>query len=212
MYLFDPSILPELSDVFATYVPRTACSRDRSFNRRLLKILELISAPKISYGSGIYGIASDLASPAEGGAEKYDCLDARGGLLTVIKLLSDRLGLIPLENTDDIITNILEYCKSNYRGRITLEEMEKSLSLSGSYISSLFAKKLGVGLHDYVNSLRTADACRLLTTTNESVADISVAVGFGTPRTFNRVFLESFGMSPREYRNKFFLRSVAENL
>ena len=120
-----------------------------------------------------------------------------------INKLCEKLGLVPAENQDTVMLAILEHCAENYRGKITLESMEQSLSLNGCYISTLFMRRLGMGFHDYINSLRLSDACRLLTTTDESVSKIATEVGFGTSRTFNRVFLENFGMSPREYRIKF---------
>lgn len=98
---------------------------------------------------------------------------------------------------------MLEYCNTNYVGKITLESMEENMHLNGCYISTLFMRRLGMGFHDYINSLRIADACKLLTTSKLSIIDIAETVGFGTSRTFNRVFVDNFGMTPREYRNKF---------
>ncbi|MCI5512676.1 MAG: AraC family transcriptional regulator [Clostridia bacterium] len=188
MFLFDPAILPELSDAFATSVPQTAASTDFDFNRSVLPVMKLITEPE----------ASDDA-----GREEYDCVAARGGLLLIMRKLCEKLGLVPAENQDTVMLAILEHCAENYRGKITLESMEQSLSLNGCYISTLFMRRLGMGFHDYINSLRLSDACRFLTTTGESVSKIATDVGFGTSRTFNRVFLENFGMSPREYRIKF---------
>ena len=57
MFLFDPAILPELSDTFATSIPQTASSTDFDFNRSILPIMKLITEPK---------------TPAETGREEYD--------------------------------------------------------------------------------------------------------------------------------------------
>lgn len=189
MFLFDPAVLPEMTDIFSSFIPKTACSRDKEFNRQLLPILELITKPKLT------------EEGADG--EQFDCVVVRGGLLTVVKLLSNKLGLTQVTDTEDAMYRMLEYCNKNYRDRITLEDMEREFHLTGCYISTIFMKKLGVGFHGYINSLRIADACRLLTTTDESITSIAYGVGFSTSRTFNRVFLESSGMSPRAYRCKF---------
>lgn len=188
MFLFDPAVLPEMTDAFSAFIPKTACSTDKQFNRQLLPILELITKPQYSEGE-------------EG--EKYDCVAARGGLLAVVKLLSNKLGLTPIAAPDDVMYRMLEYCNSHYRDRLTLEEMEAEFHLNGCYISTIFTKKLGIGFHEYVNSLRLSDACKLLTSTDESITSIAYIVGFSTSRTFNRVFLESLGMPPRDYRRKF---------
>ena len=43
-------------------------------------------------------------------------------------------------------------------------------------------------------------ACRLLLNTSEEVVQISEAVGYSSPRTFNRAFFKQTGVSPTEYR------------
>ena len=57
-----------------------------------------------------------------------------------------------------------------------------------------------ISICEYIHSLRVEDAKVLLMQTNQSVTDIAEELGFGSIRTFNRVFLEKTGMSPREYR------------
>ena len=45
-----------------------------------------------------------------------------------------------------------------------------------------------------------AAACRYLSQTEQSVTEISEAVGFSTLRTFNRAFLRHAGATPSAYR------------
>lgn len=198
MFLFDPDTVPEFADVFYKFIPSTPFSDDKAFNRSLLPLLE--AAVQITVCPNGNGEAEGTDSTE---AVCYDVVAAKAAMLLVLRTLCNKFGLVPVENTDDIMLSILEHCNRSYHKRISLESMERDMHLNGCYISTLFMKKLGMGFHDYINSLRIEDACRLLTTTSISVTQIAVEVGFGTSRTFNRVFLETYGMSPREYRSSF---------
>lgn len=53
---------------------------------------------------------------------------------------------------------------------------------------------------DFVNHTRISNACNLLQSTEDSILDISEAVGFHSVSSFNRCFIKIMQMSPREYR------------
>lgn len=199
MFLFDPDTVPEFADVFYKFIPSTPFSGDKEFNRSLLPLLEAAVQVRTDIAEGADGESDDKAETAV----CYDAVAAKAAMLLVLRTLCNKFGLVPVENTDDIMLSILEHCNRSYHKRISLESMERDMHLNGCYISTLFMRKLGMGFHDYINSLRIEDACRLLTMTSISVSQIAVEVGFGTSRTFNRVFLETYGMSPREYRSSF---------
>ena len=63
-------------------------------------------------------------------------------------------------------------------------------------------ERLGVSFNDYVNSIRINEACRLMLESDKSLKEISREVGFGTVRTFDRVFKRQKGETAREYRER----------
>jgi AraC-like DNA-binding protein len=62
----------------------------------------------------------------------------------------------------------------------------------------------------YVNDLRTDEACRLLTCGQSSVTSIAFLAGFENLSYFNRVFRRSKGMSPSAYRDAWARGAAAE--
>lgn len=53
----------------------------------------------------------------------------------------------------------------------------------------------------YINSCRAEEARRILESDPEvTVASVAYELGFGTPRTMQRVFGKHFGMSPTQFR------------
>ncbi len=105
-------------------------------------------------------------------------------------------------NRNDVsgLHRLLEFCSYNYMRDITLDMLNKELYMSRFYISRLFNDSLGISMNDYVNTLRVTEAKRLLKNDNIPITEIAQQVGFGTSRTFNRVFLAQTGRTPRDYR------------
>ena len=53
----------------------------------------------------------------------------------------------------------------------------------------------------YINACRAEEARRILESAPETaVATIATELGFGTPRTMQRVFRQHFGMSPTRFK------------
>ena len=73
-------------------------------------------------------------------------------------------------------------------------------SLSQSYISRVFNREMGTNLPDYIHSLRIAEAKQLLSSTDLSISDISLKVGYTTAWTMNRAFKRYENMTPGAYR------------
>ena len=53
-----------------------------------------------------------------------------------------------------------------------------------------------------MNRIRIEKAATLLQGSDEKVISIAYEVGFGSLRTFNKVFLEQMGCTPSEYRKQ----------
>lgn len=62
----------------------------------------------------------------------------------------------------------------------------------------------GDTLLGYVNKVRMEFAKKPLCCSDESIAEIAAAVGFGDPNYFSRVFTQIIGISPTEFRKRFY--------
>ena len=98
------------------------------------------------------------------------------------------------------LERILAYCEEHYNEGISLTLLSKELFLSKFYISRLFNEQLGISFCNYINSLRIEESVKMLLSTNLSITEIGFATGFASTRTFNRVFRNRIGVSPKEYR------------
>ena len=118
-------------------------------------------------------------------------------------LLSILLDSVELEKTiphNATITQVLNYCQEHCAEPISLDLLSRELGLSVSHISRIFSKKLKISFSDYINGLRLNTAINLMNTTKITVTKAAAYAGFPTIRTFNRVFMEAYGITPSQYR------------
>ncbi len=80
---------------------------------------------------------------------------------------------------ESVVNDAIEYISSHLSGEISLDLAARQAGMSVSAFSRLFKRAAGIRFSDFVRRLRIGHACRLLTTTNQSVASIRRACGYG---------------------------------
>ena len=93
-----------------------------------------------------------------------------------------------------------QYINQNFSKPITLEEVAEAISLSPTYLSTLFKKEIGIGFSEYLISCRMEEAKKLLKTTDLSVNLIAEEVGYSDAKYFSKTFGKVVGLKPSEYR------------
>ena len=81
------------------------------------------------------------------------------------------------------------------------EKLQRRMKLSKNLLTPVLKAALqGKRLSDYISERRVRHACTLMQNQpDKSVSEIAAESGFGTVRTFNRVFKEHTGMTATEY-------------
>ena len=103
--------------------------------------------------------------------------------------------------SDDIIYRMVSYITGKFRESLTMTQMAHDLGISPYALSRIFSGTFHRNFNQYLNEVRLEYAAELLHRTDEPITDICMDVGFWSQRTFNRVFMEHFHTSPREFRN-----------
>jgi AraC-like DNA-binding protein/mannose-6-phosphate isomerase-like protein (cupin superfamily) len=100
----------------------------------------------------------------------------------------------------DLPAKLLLFLGEHYRETLTVEAVASALGYSGHYISEVFRKCFGVGIGEYIHTLRLKNAVMMMRDKKLSIEACARESGFGSLRTFYRAFHREFGCSPREYR------------
>jgi len=138
--------------------------------------------------------------------------------LEIISLLAEKL--VDRDNTykekhderSELITLITEYMDYNYSKSITLDEIASITHYNKSYLSSLFKKKVGITIFEYLKNVRLQHCLLELKTTEKTIVDIALSNGFANIQSFNKLFKEVYQMTPAQYRkNKINMNKKTNN-
>ena len=86
---------------------------------------------------------------------------------------------------------------------ITFDEAAEIMCFSKPYFSKYFRRMSGMTFSEYLNIVRVSEGVKMLSKGNMSAGETAVAAGFGTIRSFNRVFKQYTGYTPRELPDDF---------
>lgn len=78
--------------------------------------------------------------------------------------------------------------------------MSEALKINKSQIRSSIQKATGLGIVAYLNNIRLELALEQLANTNDTIEAIADETGFGSARSFYRIFKDKYGMTPNDYR------------
>ena len=106
-------------------------------------------------------------------------------------------------NEDARVQKIKEFIAANYMSDISVQEMAEMSCMNVDAFSRFFRNKTGRKPNRYLIDYRLGVAARMLLTTQLSVSEIGFSCGFNTLSHFNRLFRESKGCTPSEFRERF---------
>lgn len=99
------------------------------------------------------------------------------------------------------ITEVLQYINANFSTPLSVADLSKMVFMNESQLSRTFKRVNGIGINEYINSLRILQAEKLLTDTNMPITDIAHACGFNSSSYFTATFKSIKGITPLKYRN-----------
>lgn len=100
------------------------------------------------------------------------------------------------------VAGLLEYLNGHYCERITGESLSRRFNYHAYYLGKRFREAMGVGIHQYVLSLRLKKCERLLISSTMSVTEIAAQCGFSSASHLAEAFRRAYRQSPGAYRER----------
>ncbi|NCB92865.1 MAG: AraC family transcriptional regulator [Clostridia bacterium] len=115
------------------------------------------------------------------------------------------LNFVDVQNTThDMTSKILFYVSTHFQEELSLDHLSSVFGIGKYTISRIFSNILKISFSQYINTLRIDHAQILLVTTDKNILTIAVESGYNNQQTFNRIFREMKGCTPKEFRRQFF--------
>ncbi|MDF2514635.1 MAG: hypothetical protein K0S04_4501 [Herbinix sp.] len=103
-------------------------------------------------------------------------------------------------NTAELPEVIKSYLDENYITEINLNDISERYFFTKEYLSKLFKKSYGIGIYEYVLSLRMRRAKDLLLCDDMQIQQISDLLGYSNSNYFSKAFKNYYSISPSDFR------------
>ena len=107
-----------------------------------------------------------------------------------------------MQNNLQTIQDTIAYIDSHLDEGLEVEALARRAGYSKYHLSRMFMYVTGLGVHQYILRRRLTESARLLVSTEQSILDIALAVGYETQQSFAVRFKALYHCSPRAYRKK----------
>jgi YesN/AraC family two-component response regulator len=102
--------------------------------------------------------------------------------------------------TQQLVRQATACIQAHYSEAFTREDIAQQVGISADYLTDCFRQELGITPMTYLRRYRIRQARELLETTDLSIMQVAMAVGFSEGAHFTRTFQREVGMTPRAYR------------
>lgn len=106
-----------------------------------------------------------------------------------------------INHGDRDLNAVVEVIAKDYnKSELSINDIVEKTGLTPIKISTLLQDKFDTPFKLYLNSIRVAEAKRLLKESDRQISEISYMVGYKNPTHFNRIFKQLNQMTPKQYR------------
>ncbi|NLZ81932.1 MAG: helix-turn-helix transcriptional regulator, partial [Clostridiales bacterium] len=98
------------------------------------------------------------------------------------------------------IQKAVGYIQENYAKNLNMAVVSNHVSMNYSLFSCVFKQFTGMNFVNYIKEIRMKEAKRLLEETDKRIIEISNLIGYENEKHFMRIFKNTTGVSPTEFR------------
>lgn len=135
--------------------------------------------------------------------EKMNRSEKLGSLMELYcEVLQDMCRQIGSDDAATVIKRMYYYMEKNYDQDLKVEGFAKMFNYNSNYLGKIFRKEMGDSFNNILDTIRIANAKRLLLETDMKVYQISEKVGYSNIDYFYLKFKKYVGISPKEYKRE----------
>lgn len=107
-----------------------------------------------------------------------------------------------LSSKQQSLIDVKEYVDRHYAEKITLDRLSEKFLINKYYLERIFKEQFGVSIISYLLNIRITQAKQLLRFTDKTIEQTGAECGIYPLYYFSRVFKQTEGISPTEYRRR----------
>jgi two-component system response regulator YesN len=169
---------------------------------RVTELIVLLSRAAIEGGAGIsevFGINYDYLNDIH----NFKTLDELNHWLAKALIrFTNTVFDVSESKHSEIIKKVMDYIRSNYMKKLTLNDISNYVNFSVSYLSRIFKEETGENLSAFINRIRVENSKMLLLNNEIPLIEVSYLCGFDDQSYYSKVFKKITGVTPGRFREK----------
>lgn len=120
------------------------------------------------------------------------------------QLLKPEAKQVEITSVDEkMVKDATKYVEDNIdNSEISVETLSAELNMSRVQLYKKMVSVTGITPSEFMRSIRLQRAEQMLRQSQLSVSEVAYSVGFNNPRYFSKYFMETYGMTPSQYKHK----------
>jgi transcriptional regulator GlxA family with amidase domain len=105
---------------------------------------------------------------------------------------------------DEVMVQVQEYIEQNVQERITVDQLASKFAVSRRNLERRFKKATSNSIIEYMQRVKIEAAKMSLESSRENVNEVMYNIGYTDPKAFRTTFKKITGLSPLQYRSKYY--------
>ncbi|WP_446897963.1 response regulator transcription factor [Clostridium sp. LBM24168] len=127
-----------------------------------------------------------------------------------IKIITKEVNKFNIRCKSELVKNICKDIINNLENGVTLQQVADMHFVNKTYLSHLFKQEVGVSYVNFVTFVKMERAKILLKKTNKKIYEIAVILGYDDSEYFSKIFKNTVGVAPTEYRQNYLLSNFVD--
>ncbi|MCI8388053.1 MAG: AraC family transcriptional regulator [Clostridiales bacterium] len=164
-----------------------------SDSQSLLMLFKLISFFDSSTANGVAELYWGDKEKKQSPMQQLACV--------LTDLIIKQSTIVKRERVTEPIAATVDYILKHYKSKLRLSDISKAMFTNSQMLSLQFKRVMNVSISDFIASLRTIEAYRLLIDSPDmTLSEVMELSGFQSTRSMYRCIKEQYGMTPCEIR------------
>jgi transcriptional regulator GlxA family with amidase domain len=112
-------------------------------------------------------------------------------------------------HNDEPIKKVQQFIETNYQDKLTIDQLSNRFAIGRRSLERRFKKSTGDTVMGYIQRIKVEVAKRDFETSGKYVKEVIYDVGYADAKAFRMLFKKITGLTPIEYRNKYYKPQAA---
>ena len=136
------------------------------------------------------------------GRDESSMVSLQGILLELLAETARRAGMGPARTVPGWLQRAREYVEANFLRTLSLAEIARVAHVNRVHLARQFRSYFSTSVGEFIRLKRVEQACKLVSTTSDPLAEIAIDCGFSDQSHFSTTFRRHMGLTPARFREQ----------